>query len=337
MTLDRLLNLWCTSPLQTSSQCPCNWQSSGFKSVLFVDTEILTLWRRAVKKASKTETTCLRVCVSSSPKEKKRGLDGNGITWKSPSLVWLLQLVYWILLISHLHGNSIYSFTSVQRSGISRGNWSKSTEEKRSVMPSPSATLTTQPSLWEKATGGLRATKLHSEGGWGEVRVEGIGEHCCVGSGWSLERLSIPQLLLAFSGMTRECEWGDTGEEESDQNHPKISNQSWRWAQYRSRLLWQQRGYGDTSFPRPLWHQSDRTLKHKTHLWKTERRPWRANRAWSRCHLNNFHCPRQQLNNLWLWWGGAHRSTWTHQWVPECCWGGSAGSEHWESRHVNFD
>lgn len=221
MTLDRLLNLWCTSPLQTSSQCPCNWQSSGFKSVLFVDTEILTLWRRAVKKASKTET-CLRVCVSSSPKEKKRGLDGNGITWKSPSLVWLLQLVYWIPLISHLHGNSIYSFTSVQRSGISRGNWSKSTEEKRSVMPSPSATLTTQPSsLWEKATGGLRATKLHSEGCWGEVRVEGIGECCCVGSGWSLERLSIPQLLLAFSGMTRECEWGDTGEEESDQNHPK--------------------------------------------------------------------------------------------------------------------
>lgn len=120
-------------------------------------------------------------------------------------------------------------------------------------------------------------------------------------------------------------------------NHPKISKQSWSWAQYCSRLLWQQRGYGDTSFPRPLWHQSDRMLKHKTHLWKTERRPRRANRAWSRCHLNDFHCPRQQLNNLWLRWGGAHRSTWTHQWVPECCWGGSAGSEHWESRHVDFD
>lgn len=223
MTLDRLLNLWCTSPLQTSSQCPCNWQSSGFKSVLFVDTEILTLWRRAVKKASKQKHASER--VSARPKEKKRGLDGNGITWKAPSLVWLLQLVYWILFISHLHGNSINSFTSVQRSGISWGNWSKSTEEKRSVMPSLSATLTTQPSsLWEKATGGLRATKLHSEGGWGEVRVEGIGERCCVGSGWSLERLSIPQLLLAFSGMTRECEWGDTGEEESDQITQKSQN-----------------------------------------------------------------------------------------------------------------
>lgn len=223
MTLDRLLNLWCTSPLQTSSQCPCNWQSSGFKSVHFVDTEILTLWRRAVKKASKQKHASER--VSARPKEKKRGLDGNGITWKAPSLVWLLQLVYWILFISHLHGNSINSFTSFQRSGISWGNWSKSTEEKRSVMPSPSATLTTQPSsLWEKATGGLRATKLHSEGGWGEVRVEGIGERCCVGSGWSLERLSIPQLLLAFSGMTQECEWGDTGEEESDQITQKSQN-----------------------------------------------------------------------------------------------------------------
>lgn len=246
--------VYVTSP----DQCPYNWQSSGFKSESFLLT--LKYWycgEELSKRPQKQKQHASEHVSAPVQKRRKRGLDGNGITWKSPSLVWLLQLVYWIPLISHLHGNSIYSFTSVQRSGISRGNWSKSTEEKRSVMPSPSAALTTQPSsLWETATGGVRATKLHSEEGWREVRVEGIGERCCVGSDWSLERLSVPQLLLAFSGMTRECEWGDTGEEESDQNHPKISNQSWSWAQYCSRLLWQQRGYGDTSFPHPLLHQS---------------------------------------------------------------------------------
>lgn len=229
MTLDRLLNLWCTSPLQTSSQCPCNWQSSGFKSVLFVDTEILTLWRRAVKKASKQKHASER--VSARPKEKKRGLDGNGITWKAPSLVWLLQLVYWILFISHLHGNSINSFTSVQRSGISWGNWSKSTEEKRSVMPSPSATLTTQPSsLWEKATGGLRATKLHSEGGWGGGESGGHRRALLCRL-----RLKLGEIINSTTAVS--VFWNDTGVwmrrhrwGRKWSNHPKISKQSWSWA-----------------------------------------------------------------------------------------------------------
>lgn len=82
-----------------------------------------------------------------------------------------------------------------QRGGMSRGKSPRSTEEKRSVMPSSSARLRrySSPST-EKARGGVRVTKLcwSSEGGWrevgrGDTGVTATGDECCVISGHGLK------------------------------------------------------------------------------------------------------------------------------------------------------
>lgn len=226
MTLDRLLNLWCTSPLQTSSQCPCNWQSSGFKSVLFVDTEILTLWRRAVKKASKQKHASER--VSARPKEKKRGLDGNGITWKAPSLVWLLQLVYWILFISHLHGNSIH-ICSEKRNILRQLVQVDRGEEVSDALPvshAHNAALL----IVREGHRGTESNKTALRGGLGGGESGGHRRALLCRL-----RLKLGEIINSTTAVS--VFWNDTGVwmrrhrwGRKWSNHPKISKQSWSWA-----------------------------------------------------------------------------------------------------------
>lgn len=90
-----------------------------------------------------------------------------------------------------------------------RGKGARSTEEKRSVMPSSSVRLRTYSSpSTEKASGGVRVTKLccSSGGDWSKVDGEGVGgvvtgvECCCVGSESGGEILFTAEERLAYSG-----------------------------------------------------------------------------------------------------------------------------------------
>lgn len=85
------------------------------------------------------------------------------------------------------------------------GKWPRSTEEKRSVMPSSSAKLRTYSSpSREKARGGVRVTKLcwSSEGDWrevgrGDTGVTVTGDECCVSWESGLEILFTSEIWLA--------------------------------------------------------------------------------------------------------------------------------------------
>ena len=87
---------------------------------------------------------------------------------------------------------------------MSRGKLPRSTEEKRSVMPSSSARLRTYSSpSREKARGGVRVTKLcwSSEGDWskvggGDMGVTVTGVECCVSSESGLEILFTSEVRL---------------------------------------------------------------------------------------------------------------------------------------------